>query len=75
MKGELRKILALIAYTGIQKKVLARHIGVNKYTFAEYIHGDRPFPPDLKEKLIERLKTECRRIEEDEKEPLLEVAR
>jgi hypothetical protein len=44
-----------IAARGILKKNLARKCRLSKPRFSEMLRGDRPFPPEVKARLLEEL--------------------
>lgn len=54
----LELIRAAIAAKQIPKKVLARRCKVNWPTFSHFIHGDKPMPQTVKERLIAELELE-----------------
>lgn len=51
----LELVRAVIAAKQIPKKVLARRCKVNRPTFSYFIHGDKPIPDDVKDRLITEL--------------------
>jgi hypothetical protein len=57
--GALAVIRAAIASKGILKKNLARQCGVSRPYFSEYLHGDRPMPPGVRDRLIRELQLEA----------------
>jgi hypothetical protein len=52
---QLAIIRAAIAGRCILKKNLAKNCGVSKTYFSEFIHGDRPMPPEVRARLIAEL--------------------
>jgi transcriptional regulator with XRE-family HTH domain len=55
---ELSIFRAAIAGKGILKKTLARRCGVSRPYFSEFIHGDRPMPDAVRDRLIMELNLE-----------------
>lgn len=55
----LATIRASIASRCILKKTLAKRCGVSKTYFSEFIHGDRPMPPAVRDRLIRELQLEA----------------
>jgi len=51
----LMAVRAAIAIKNIPKKKLARRCRVSKARFSEFIHGDRPMPHEVRERLIKEL--------------------
>jgi hypothetical protein len=47
-----------IAGRGVLKKTLARRCGLTKPRFSEMLRGDRPFPPEVKKRLMDELELE-----------------
>jgi transcriptional regulator with XRE-family HTH domain len=54
----LSVIRAAIAGKSILKKSLARRCGVSRPYFSEYLHGDRPMPAAVRDRLIKELQLE-----------------
>ena len=54
----LAVIRAAIASKSILKKSLARKCGVSRPYFSEYLHGDRPMPVAVRDRLIKELQLE-----------------
>jgi transcriptional regulator with XRE-family HTH domain len=52
---ELALFRAAIAGKGLLKKSLARRCGVSRPYFSEYLHGDRPMPDHVRDRLIREL--------------------
>jgi len=51
----LKLVRATIAAESILKKSLARRCKISRPYFSEMIHGDRPMPDAVKERLIDEL--------------------
>jgi hypothetical protein len=62
MNEKLRQLHAIIAYAGIPKKSLARHCGVSRSLFSQYLMGDLVMPPDLETRLMARLQNELQAV-------------
>ncbi len=54
----LELVRAVIAVKRIPKKVLARRCRVNRPMFSYFIHGDKPMPEAVKDRLIKELELE-----------------